>query len=264
MADEQATQQHPVALVTGGSRGIGAATVRALAARSYDVALTYRNKSARAEKVAAQARELGADALTIGGDMTQTNDLTRLLEELRAWRGRLDALILNASGGLERDLVAADPEYPLRINRDAQVALLDSALPLMGAGGVVVFVTSHWAHLYGQVEQVPTYEPVAASKHAGEEAILARRPSLAARGVRLAIVTGDVIEGTITPKLIARVGPTLTDDRREEIGGSVAVGALPSVDDMARAIADAVTNATLADGAVSVVGGALDSIPRLR
>ena len=51
-----------VALVTGGSRGIGAATVLALARRGFDVALTYRNKAARAESVAAEARALGVDA----------------------------------------------------------------------------------------------------------------------------------------------------------------------------------------------------------
>ena len=160
-----------VALVTGGSRGIGAATVLALAARGYDVALTYRNKATRAERVARQAQALGAATLTIGGDMTQPADLARLLAELRAWRGALDALILNASGGLERDALATDPNYPMRINRDAQVALAESALPLLRAGGVIVLVTSHWAVLYGRTPQLPAYEEVARSKHAGEQAL---------------------------------------------------------------------------------------------
>jgi NAD(P)-dependent dehydrogenase (short-subunit alcohol dehydrogenase family) len=58
----------PVALITGGSRGIGAATALAFARRGFDVALTYRNKAARAESVAAEARAVGAEAVALGGD----------------------------------------------------------------------------------------------------------------------------------------------------------------------------------------------------
>src|SRR5215469_5475832 len=125
----------PVALLTGGSRGIGAATALALAARGYDVALTYRNKATRADAVATQIRALGADVLTIGGDLTSAEDLQRLIAEYSAWRPQLNALILNASGGLEREALATDPDYPMRINRDAQVALVDAALPLLRPGG---------------------------------------------------------------------------------------------------------------------------------
>ncbi len=243
-----------VALVTGGSRGIGAATVLALAARGYDVALTYRNKAARAERVAAEARALRVDALTIGGDMTQPADLARLLAELRAWRGALDALILNASGGLEREAVASDPTYPMRINRDAQVALAEGALPLLRAGGIIVLVTSHWAVLYGRTPQLPAYEEVARSKHAGEEALRERIPQFTARGVRLAFVTGDVIEGTVTPRLLERVTPGLTTQRRETVGD------LPSVEEMGAVIAATAADATLATGSMVVVGGSLESM----
>ena len=244
----------PVALVTGGSRGIGAATVQALAARGYDVALTYRNKAARAERVAAEAQARGAATLTIGGDMTQPDELALLLSELRGWRGALDALILNASGGLERDAVASDPGYPMRINRDAQVALAEGALPLMRAGGVIVLVTSHWAVLYGRTEQLPAYEEVARSKHAGEQALRERMPQLAARGVRLAFVTGDVIEGTVTPRLLERVTPGLTAQRRETVGD------LPSVEEMGEAIAATAADVSLPSGSMVVVGGSLESM----
>lgn len=244
----------PVALVTGGSRGIGAATVLALAARGYDVALTYRNKAARAERVVEQARALGGDALAIGGDMTQPADLADLLARLRAWRPALDALILNASGGLEREAIAADPTYPMRINRDAQVALAEGALPHMRAGGVIVLVTSHWAVLYGRAPQLPAYEEVARTKHAGEEALRERMPQFAARGVRLAIVSGDVIEGTVTPRLLERATPGLTAQRRDTVGD------LPSVDDMGEAVAAAAADTTLASGSLVIVGGSLESM----
>ena len=112
-------QRRPVALVTGGSRGVGAATVLSLAAGGYDVALVYRNKATRAADVAAAAERAGAATLALACDITRPEGVAALLGQIGVWRGRLDALVLNASGGLERDLLAADPDYPTRINRDA-------------------------------------------------------------------------------------------------------------------------------------------------
>lgn len=246
-------EQRPVALVTGGSRGIGAATAFALADRGYDIAITYRNKATRAEAVAREITRRGRRALWVGCDITRPDDLDRLFAQLAALRPRLDLLILNASGGLER---GADPDYPLRINRDAQLALVDRALPHMLSGSAVVFVTSHWAHLYGRVVQLPAYEPVAASKYAGERALEARREELVCAGVRLIVVTGDLIEGTITPKLLERASPGLAGQRRSE------AGRLPTAADMGAAIATAATDPALSGGAAVVVGGTLESLPR--
>src|SRR5690349_22343011 len=50
-------------------------------------------------------------------------------------------------------------------------SLLEHALPLIPPDSSIVFVTSHWAHLYGQVEQLPNYEPIAETKYAGEQAL---------------------------------------------------------------------------------------------
>src|SRR5712671_4171374 len=94
----------PVALVTGGSRGVGAATAGALADRGYDICLTYRNKAARAGEVADSVRRRGGRALPVSCDMTREEDRQRLLAELTSWTARLDVLVLNASGGLEREL----------------------------------------------------------------------------------------------------------------------------------------------------------------
>ncbi|HEY7349396.1 MAG TPA: SDR family oxidoreductase [Ktedonobacterales bacterium] len=244
-----------VALVTGGSRGIGAATAAALAARGYDVVITYRNKAARASKVAAEIIQRGTQAIAVRGDITQQQDIDQLFAAIQAWRGRLDLLVLNASGGLERDLLAADPNYPMRINRDAQLALLEGALPLMPRSSVVVFVTSHWAHRYGQIEQLPNYAPIAETKYAGEQALRAQQERLAQRGIRLIVVTGDLIEGTITPKLLERKAPGLADQRRGQIG------ALPTASDMGEAIAAAATDPTLPSGHTVIVGGTLESTP---
>jgi len=157
-----------VAVITGGSRGIGAATARELARRGFDVAFTYRNKGGRAGEVAADVERVGGAALGLLADITDPAALDAFATAVSAWRTSIELLVLNASGGLERDLVAADPDYPMRINRDAQVATLDALLPLLAREATVIHVTSHWAHLYGRVPQLPDYEPVARSKHAGE------------------------------------------------------------------------------------------------
>ncbi len=245
-----------VALVTGGSRGIGAATALALAARGYDVAITYRNKASRAQEVAKEISRHGQRALWVGCDITRAEDVQRLFAELGAWRDHLDVLVLNASGGLERDLVAADSQYPMRINRDAQLAVVEHALPHMPAGGTIAFVTSHWAHLYGQIEQLPGYQPVAASKYAGERELRLRQTELASAGIRLLVITGDLVEGTITPKLLERAAPGLSSERRRT------VGRLPTTLDVGEAIAGAVCDPDLRSGHTVVVGGALDSFGR--
>ncbi len=246
--------RRPVALVTGGSRGVGAATALSLSVHSYDVAITYRNKAARASHVANEMTRHGARTLAVCCDITQLVDIDRLFATLRDWSGRLNLLVLNAAGGLERDVIAADPYYPMRINRDAQLALLDTALPLMLEGGVVVFVTSHWAHLHGQVDYVPAYAPVGETKYAGEQALRARQQELADQGIRLLVITADLIEGTIMAKLIERIAPGLTEERRQR------GGRLPTVTEMGQAIVKAAMDTTLPSGHTVVVGGALDTV----
>ncbi len=244
------------ALVTGGSRGVGAVTCLELAARGFDIALTYRNKAARAEQIGSAVRALGREVLVMQTDITDPDQVLKLGWRLRDWGEHLNVLVLNASGGLERDLVAADPDYPMRINSDAQLMVLEMSLPLLRSGGTIVHVTSHWAHLYPDAIQVPHYEPVARTKYAGEQALRRREAYLRANGLRLIVVTGDIIEGTITAKLLDRVSPGLGSARRQE------VGELPTTAVMAKAIAEAAVNDELRSGHTVVVGGSLDSIPR--
>lgn len=168
-----------------------------------------------------------------------------MFELVRGQFGKLHLLVLNASGGLEKD---APRDYAMTLNRDAQVQLVDLARPIMPEGGRVVFVTSHLAHFHGQQPVPEVYEPVAASKRAGEMALRATIPDLSARGVSLVVVSGDVIDGTTTPKLLDRKMPGVIDLRRD------AVGSLPTIDDFARAIVEAAGDPTLDSGATVYVG----------
>lgn len=233
-------------LVTGASRGVGARVATLLGEARAKVVVNYRNKGPRAEEVAAEVRKLGGQAITAAADITKRDELRRMFELVRRTYSRLDVLVLNASGGLEKDMPA---DYAMHLNRGAQMDTVDEALPLMADGGRVVFVTSHMAHFHGQQDGLDVYEPVAASKRAGEDALRARLPELAARGTSIVVVSGDLIDGTTTPRLMQRLHPGLIAARREAAGGW-----LPTIDDFARAIVDAAADPALKSGDTVYVG----------
>jgi NAD(P)-dependent dehydrogenase (short-subunit alcohol dehydrogenase family) len=204
-----------VALVTGSSRGIGADTVRYFAQAGADVVINFRNKAPRAEKLASQLRELGVRALVVGADLTDPASVGSMFEQVGAEFGRLDILVLNASGGMESGMAE---DYALTLNRDAQLNVLNAARPLLGDGSRVVFVTSHQAHFIRTTPTMPEYEPVALSKRAGEDALRELIPSLEDQGIGFTVVSGDMIEGTITATLLERANPGAISARREDAG----------------------------------------------
>ncbi len=203
------------ALVTGSSRGIGADTVTYLAQAGANVVINFRNKAPRAEKLAAQLRELGVEALVVGADLTDPASVGDMMAQIRETFGTLDLLVLNASGGMESGM---GEDYALVLNRDAQLNVLDAALPLLHDKSRVVFVTSHQAHFIRTTPTMPEYEPVALSKRAGEDALRERIPALTAEGIDFVVVSGDMIEGTITATLLERANPGAISARRESAG----------------------------------------------
>jgi len=233
-----------VALVTGASRGIGAATAVKLAEAGFDLALNYRSKAARAEKVARTIRDLGRNVLLAQADLTLEHELASMMQLIGETFGRLDLLILNASGGLEK---GKPDDYATELNRTAQLRTAQSAVKLMRAGGRIVFVTSHWAHFYGVKPVMPAYEPVAKSKRAGEDALREYAAGLTEKSISFVVVSGDAIDGTITPRLLNRLTAGAMDNRRRE-------GTLPTVDEFAAAICQAAIDQSLAAGHTVFVG----------
>jgi NAD(P)-dependent dehydrogenase (short-subunit alcohol dehydrogenase family) len=235
-----------VGLVTGGSRGIGAEVAEELARNGADVVITYREKRARAARVAAKVEEHGRRAVIAKADLTVPEEMRELMELVQREFGTLDLLILNASGGLERDRPS---DYAMQLNADGQERAVDLSLPLMPSGSRIVFVTSHMAHFYGKEPQAfAGYEPIAASKSAGEAALRARIPALADDGVSFVVVSGDFVEGTTMPQLLERAMPGSLERRRRQ------VGALPTVVEFAQAIVAAGWDTDLTSGAVIFVG----------
>ncbi|HEX5514087.1 MAG TPA: SDR family oxidoreductase [Gammaproteobacteria bacterium] len=139
-----------VAIVTGSSSGVGAATARALAAKGWCVTINYSRSAEAAKQVAADCQRLGGDTLLVQADVADDADCRRLVEEtLERW-GRLDALVNNAGttkfcdhanlAGLDKqdflDLYAVNTIGPFQMTRAAEQALRASG------GGAIVNVAS--------------------------------------------------------------------------------------------------------------------------
>lgn len=203
------------ALVTGSSRGIGADTATYLAEAGASVVINFRNKEARALKLVDKIVAAGGSAIAIGADLTDPASVASLFDTIQTEWGGLDILMLNASGGMESGMAA---DYAMQLNRDAQVALLNAALPLLAPGSRVVFITSHQAHFIATTATMPEYLPVALSKRAGEDALRAMIPILDEAGIEFVVVSGDMIEGTITATLLERANPGAISARKDSAG----------------------------------------------
>ncbi len=238
-------------LVTGSSRGIGADTVRYFAEAGAAVVINFRNKEARAVKLADSIREAGGTAITVGADLTDPASVAAMFDTVKGEFGGLDILVLNASGGMESGMAA---DYAMQLNRDAQVNVLTSALPLLAPGSRIVFVTSHQAHFIRTTPTMPEYEPVALSKRAGEDALRALIPSLTEKGIEFVVVSGDMIEGTITATLLERANPGAISARKD------AAGKLYNVSEFAAEVASAAVD-PVPESHTRYVGDTSDFVP---
>ena len=180
-----------IVLVTGGSRGIGADVAMQLASPDTHVIVNYRENDADAETTAHAIRFAGGRASTFRADISDEAECAAMIDAVTADFGRLDVLILTASVGAE---LGAHPGYAQRRNRDAQRRVALTALPLMPAGGRIVFVTSHQAHFYPYKAVPKGYTAAAASRRAGEATLNAMRPEFHRAGVHLTVVAGDMVD----------------------------------------------------------------------
>jgi 3-oxoacyl-[acyl-carrier protein] reductase len=234
-----------VVLITGASRGVGAEIATQLADSAHHVVVNYREKAKRADAVVDAVRAAGGNASAVRADVTEEQAVATMLEDIDDRFGNLDVLVLNASGGLEP---GADPGYPMRLNRDAQVRLAQLALSLMRAGGRIVFVTSHLAHFYGRKPVPDEYLPIATSKQAGEKALRDMLPTFEAAGLTLVVVSGDMIEGSTMVRLFERRDLEAVQARRRAGDG------LPTAAEFADAIVRA-THEPHRNGDTVYVGG---------
>lgn len=140
------------ALVSGGSRGIGAAIAQTLAEAGADVAFTYQASAERAEAVAGAIAKTGRRAVAIRADSADPDAIARAVEETVAALGGLDILVNSAAVGHSGPLAELDLDAFQRlmdVNVRAPVLFAKAAIPHLGEGGRIVTVGS------GLAERVP-------------------------------------------------------------------------------------------------------------
>ncbi|MFE9098008.1 SDR family NAD(P)-dependent oxidoreductase [Streptomyces sp. NPDC007264] len=137
-----------VALVTGGSRGIGAAVAVRLAEEGADVVVTYEHNAERATEVVEQIHARGRRALAVRADSAVPEELTAAVDEAAAMAGRLDILVNNAGvflvGPLE-DLGPTEIDRTLAVNVRAPFTASRAAVRHMGRGGRIISIGSNVA-----------------------------------------------------------------------------------------------------------------------
>lgn len=136
------------ALVTGGSRGIGAAIARALAGLGADVAITYERSAERAAQVVREIEALGRRGLAIAADGADAAAVRRAVEETVEALGGLDILVNSAGiarGGPLETMSLEDIDALLQVNIRAVVLSSRAAIPHLGEGGRIVTIGSNLA-----------------------------------------------------------------------------------------------------------------------
>jgi NAD(P)-dependent dehydrogenase (short-subunit alcohol dehydrogenase family) len=188
----------PLMLVTGGSRGIGAATVLLAAARGWRVAFSYRDNAQAAHEVVAQSRELGAEAVALQADVSQESDVLRLFESVEQQLGRPTALINNA-GMLEQqmrldqmDLARWQRVFSANVFGSflcAKQAVQRMSTKQGGQGGSIVNLSSAAARL-GSSNEFIDY---AAAKGAVDSMTIGLAKEVATEGIRVNAVRPGLI-----------------------------------------------------------------------
>lgn len=137
-----------VALVTGGSRGLGVAIAEALANQGANVAISYVTSADKAEAVVERLKEKGIRALAIQSDQADTSTAKPLVEKVVAHFGKLDILVNNAAI-VAKGQVLGDPNLdstPLdrqwQVNVLGAIATTRAAAPLLSNGGRIIFIGS--------------------------------------------------------------------------------------------------------------------------
>jgi len=246
---------NPIILVTGASRGIGAATALLCARQGFDVAVNYTRDARAAEAIATQVRALGHRAMVVGADVSREDEVLRLFVAVDAELGPLTALVNNA--GVVDVAARVDEMSAARLMRMFAVNVLGSFLCAReavrrmstkhgGRGGAIVNLSSAAARI-GAPGQYVDY---AAAKGAIDTFTLGLAKEVAAEGIRVNAVRPGIIETDIH----ASGGQP---DRAAQMAPQVPMRRAGSAEEVAQAIAWLLSDASsyTAGAVIDVTGG---------
>jgi 3-oxoacyl-[acyl-carrier protein] reductase len=214
------------ALVTGGSRGVGASTARLLARAGADVAIAYHSRSADAEALVTELSALGARAFAEPGDLADPAAVARLFDRVEREFGGLDIFIGNAGIWPPRDVPLADMadeqwRRTMAVNLNGIFRSTRAAARILADGGRIVLVSS----TAGQ-----RGEAYHADYAASKGALIALVKGVAIELARRDITVNCVAPGWIDTEMAAL---PYADGGRARIEGSIPLGRVASVDDIA-------------------------------
>jgi enoyl-[acyl-carrier protein] reductase III len=184
-----------VALVTGGSRGIGRACALRLAEAGADVIVNYLTSEKAAADVAEQIRALGRTAAIVKADVSEPDDVQQMLDFVRERFRRLDVLVSNAATGGFRSLAESTPAHfssTMNANVRALLTLTQAALPLLRrteGRAKVVALSSH-----GSDHALPHYGLIGASKAALESLTRHLALEFGPQGINFNVVRAGLVE----------------------------------------------------------------------
>lgn len=182
-----------LALVTGGSRGIGRAITLDLVQRGATVAFSYLRNGDAAEETLTQVKALGGTAYAIKGRIDDTDRCNALVDEAAAQLGGLDLLVSNAASGVIRPLMELTEkhwDWTLDTNARALMLLSQRAAPLMEArgGGGIIAISS-----LGSFRVLDNYTLVGVSKAALEACVRYLAVEFGSKRIRVNAVSGGVV-----------------------------------------------------------------------
>jgi 3-oxoacyl-[acyl-carrier protein] reductase len=222
-----------VALVTGGSRGIGRAIALRLASEGAAVAIAYRERLVAAEQVACEIESEGGSATALQADLALPAACRQLVAATTARLGAPDVLVNNAGTSLARlilDTQVEEWDHLMALHLRAPFLLSQAALPPMirRGWGRIITISSIWG-LVGAANEV-AYS-VAKSGQIGFTRALAKELA------RAGITVNAVAPGAVNTEMLSSVSSGLSSGDLEEFAASVPMGRLGTPEEVAAAVA---------------------------
>jgi NAD(P)-dependent dehydrogenase (short-subunit alcohol dehydrogenase family) len=217
--EEGRARMAKVLLVTGGSRGIGAAICRLGARDGYDVAVNYAGRADAAEAVASEARAAGRRAVTIQADIADERAVAAMFDRCEAELGPVDAFVSNA-GVINKaaplaDIPVAEIRRVVEVDLTAHLVCCREAVRRMstrrgGRGGAIVVMSSRASELFG----VGGFVPYGAAKGGIDVLTIGLGREVAGEGIRVAglrpgLIDTEMQDDTGIERRIERFGPTV-------------------------------------------------------